>query len=993
MVDSILFSHHSIGVFSLFLLTLVLSGFLIFKKDKTLPSYYLLIMYLCYGVMFFGYVLSYSVFDPIAAYHRYLTVFILFGIVCFIGFCYYFPRNVHPKESKVVILISLFMSLAAWAHFMYKTHNMEKIFSFTAHQYSFDFGKEASAIILLCFIISTVVLIRKILYFSKYTGVLTIWSRNFENSSAFVRIPVQFLLGIPLAFQKIVFAKGKEAVALRAFLFTVLLNILNAYNNVLNKSGVITYDTFAMTYFTLSVTTIFFIQNAYLGHSPEPTSFMVKILSSAVVTVILALGAISYITLYAIDRASEKESLVEMNSVKTAIRNGETDFPSNVQYIISRPSGPGVFDHKYNVIFSRDSLTQNKLKEGEEKYKKQQLRDLEEQNKRKYKGKTDSELETISLKEMEDTELPLQTRLFRMAENFYIHYDFEMDKTRYEVGFSYRDFRTVIHNVARWLVLIQLGTTVFILIAFPILLRVSLIHPLNKLLSGVEKVNHGDLNVNVPIKAMDEVGFLSLSFNSMVDSIRSAREQLQDYANHLEEKVEERTREVQEKMMEVQQLKIQQDGDYFLTSLLAKPLFYNANKSSKVNTNFLIKQKKYFEFRNKKGELGGDICITGNLRLGTPSEYQQFTMAMNGDAMGKSMQGAGGSLVMGVMMNSIMARSAANKRVLNKTPQEWLTDVYHEVHSVFKSFDGSMVISATVALINDETGEMHYWNAEHPFSVLYRDGKASFLENDLELRKLGLDSEYDFKVKTFQLHPSDVIILASDGRDDLLLQSFNGKRIINEDENLFLSAVEKSGADIELIEKSIRSTGEVIDDLSILRIGFQEVGVPAFPSERNGENYDTSEKVTLQNLYREGKELYKSGEVQKAISVLLEAYSADPSNQRINKLLGLISFKEKDYPLAVKVLSKYLVDDPDTAELWHYLSLAEKRLGNLTQSLEAAMMVNKLQPLNVQNLVHLSDLNRLLGKKTDAIEFTKAAEDIDPENKNVQKLKKLLEID
>ncbi|TGK05108.1 HAMP domain-containing protein [Leptospira langatensis] len=993
MVDSILFSHHSIGVFSLFLLTLVLSGFLIFKKDKTLPSYYLILMYLAYGVMFIGYFFSYSIFDPIAAYHRYLTVFILFGIVCFIAFCYHFPRNIYPKESKIVLPLSLLMSLVAWVHFMYKTYNMEKIFSFTAHQYSFDFGKEASGVILLCFIISTVILIRKILYFSQYKGFLTVVSGKFKDSPALVRIPVQFLIGIPLAFQKIIFAKGKEAIALRAFLFTVILNIVNAYNNVLNKSGVISYDTFAMTYFTLSVTTIFFIQSAYLNHSPEPTSFMVKILSSAVVTVILALGAISYVTLYAIDRANEKESIVEMNSVKTAIRNGETDFPANVQYIIARPSGPGVFDHKYNIIFSRDNVTQTNLVEGQARYKKQQLRDLEEQNKRKYKGRTDYELETISLKELETTELPLQTKLFRMADNFYVHYDFELDRTRYEVGFSYREFRTVIHNVARWLVLIQLGTTVFILIVFPILLRVSLIHPLNRLLSGVEKVNHGDLNVNVPIKTMDEVGFLSLSFNSMVDSIRSAREQLQDYANHLEEKVEERTREVQEKMMEVQQLKIQQDGDYFLTSLLAKPLFYNANKSSKVNTNFLIKQKKYFEFRNKKGELGGDICITGNLRLGTPTQYQQFTMAMNGDAMGKSMQGAGGSLVMGVMMNSIMARSAANKRILNKTPQEWLTDVYFEVHSVFKSFDGSMVISATVALINDETGEMHYWNAEHPFSVLYRDGKASFLENDLELRKLGLDSEYEFKVKTFQLHPNDVIILASDGRDDLLLNHSNGKRIINEDETLFLEAVERSGSDIELIEKSIRSTGEVIDDLSILRIGFQEVGSPKSMPPKMEDSDDSAEKVTLQTLYKEGKELYKSGEVQKAISVLLEAYSADPSNQRINKLLGLISFKEKDYPLAVKILSKYLVDDPDTAELWYYLSLAEKRLGNLTQSLEAAMMVNKLQPMNVQNLVHLSDLNRLLGKKADAIEFTKTAEDIDPENKNIQKLKKLLEIE
>lgn len=346
---------------------------------------------------------------------------------------------------------------------------------------------------------------------------------------------------------------------------------------------------------------------------------------------------------------------------------------------------------------------------------------------------------------------------------------------------------------------------------------------------------------------------------------------------------------------------------------------------------------------------------------------------------------------MGVVMNSIMARSAANKRVLTKTPEEWLTETYMEIHSVFKSFDGTMVISATVALIDDETGEMFYWNAEHPFSVLYRDGKASFIEDTLELRKLGLDSEFEFKVKKFQLHPGDLIILASDGRDDLLLSINNGKRIINEDENVFLDVVERSHGDIKSIENNIRNIGEVIDDLSILRIGFQEVNAPVI--EQREDRNDFADKVVLQNLYKEGKELYRNGEAQKAISILLDAYATDNNNQKLNKLLGLISFKEKDYPLAVKILSKYLSQDPDTAELWYYLSIAEKRIGNLAQSLEAAMMVNQMQPMNVQNLVHLSDLNRLLGNREEAIGFTKSAEEIDPENKNIRKLKKLLEME
>ncbi|EMG12330.1 stage II sporulation protein E [Leptospira interrogans serovar Grippotyphosa str. LT2186] len=194
---------------------------------------------------------------------------------------------------------------------------------------------------------------------------------------------------------------------------------------------------------------------------------------------------------------------------------------------------------------------------------------------------------------------------------------------------------------------------------------------------------------------------------------------------------------------------------------------------------------------------------------------------MNGDAMGKSMQGAGGALVMGVVMNSIMARSAANNRILDKTPSEWLEDVYNEIHAVFKSFNGSMVISATIFLIEEESGKCFYFNAEHPFTVLYRDGKASFLEEGLQLRKLGLDSEFDFQVRTFELKKGDVLILGSDGRDDIDLTPEETVRTINEDENLFLVNVEKGKGNLEDIESEIRKHGELTDDLSLLKVEFQ----------------------------------------------------------------------------------------------------------------------------------------------------------------------------
>ena len=61
---------------------------------------------------------------------------------------------------------------------------------------------------------------------------------------------------------------------------------------------------------------------------------------------------------------------------------------------------------------------------------------------------------------------------------------------------------------------------------------------------------------------------------------------------NLEKKVEERTRELQKTLTQVQTLKLQQDGDYFLTTLLIKPLMVNEAISNHIKIDFFIKQKQ-----------------------------------------------------------------------------------------------------------------------------------------------------------------------------------------------------------------------------------------------------------------------------------------------------------------------------------------------------------------------------------------------------------------
>ena len=140
-----------------------------------------------------------------------------------------------------------------------------------------------------------------------------------------------------------------------------------------------------------------------------------------------------------------------------------------------------------------------------------------------------------------------------------------------------------------------------------------------------------NLDVLVPISSQDEIGSLANSFNTMVLSLKDMREKMQTYTDSLEEKIRERTEEIQQQAEEVQKIKQQQQGDYFLTSLLAKPLVQNANRSDYIKTEFFIEQKRKFQFREKPVELGGDLCITDNLKFGHKNKHSKCVFVMNAD--------------------------------------------------------------------------------------------------------------------------------------------------------------------------------------------------------------------------------------------------------------------------------------------------------------------------------------------------------------------------
>lgn len=194
--------------------------------------------------------------------------------------------------------------------------------------------------------------------------------------------------------------------------------------------------------------------------------------------------------------------------------------------------------------------------------------------------------------------------------NTYVFYYSIEQNHLYLIGYSYKDYRIFVSEIANILFYIIVISSILILSGYPVFFLVSVLRPLKKLMYGLHRVNHGDLSVSLEVNVHDELGYVTRSFNKMVDSIRDKNKQLEEYANMLELKVEERTRDLEKSLKEIEKLKEKQDGDYFLTSLLLKPLNVNeVNDDGIVKVETKIDYFKKFRFRHWNSEIGGIFAV------------------------------------------------------------------------------------------------------------------------------------------------------------------------------------------------------------------------------------------------------------------------------------------------------------------------------------------------------------------------------------------------
>jgi hypothetical protein len=423
--------------------------------------------------------------------------------------------------------------------------------------------------------------------------------------------------------------------------------------------------------------------------------------------------------------------------------------------------------------------------------------------------------------------------------------------------------------------------------------------------------------------------------------------EVEDLNVNLEQKVNDRTEALNRSLDEITALKYQQDGDYYLTSLLVNPLGRNDVVSENFSVKHLSRQYKHFNFKNKDLEIGGDLVIATSLRL----HNRRYIAFLNCDAMGKSMQGAGGALIAGVVYHSFLTRSLTTENYSMRYPERWLKECFNDLKNVFLTFDGSMMISLVMGLIDEESGLMYYLNAEHPWTVLYRNRKASFIENELSHHKLGVEIEDTrLKIRTYQLLPGDIIIAGSDGRDDIVTGTDeHGSRIINEDESLFLRVAEEAGGDPVEMQRILMQRGELSDDLSLISVACRKISAAQLvPDDDSFEG--------IKRAVKTASEKYADGQSNDALSVLRTAREKYGNNSLLLKEIVKFYLKDRKYKAAADMAEQYSTVCPEDSELLYMTSYASKFSGDIDRGIDYGERLRLRDPGNHRNLFNLAEL-------------------------------------
>jgi len=577
----IYFNFFTIGALIPVVFHFLITVFFLSIPEKSRATLHLGIAFLFITLFNLAYVIAASVYHPMAAYHRWLTVgVIMLAETHYTLFLFNYPHPGRLKTERLIQIPHYLISFLMTGVFMWVSFKSGVIYHFDGHYWDFTADD-----------ISKVVGIVLALYLVPFTGIFIYKMIRIRGRERWV-----------IFFMGIAYLVG---------------SLIPAIANAISREGLIDRQFFQIIWAMVNIFGFFFLAIIYINNTRDQSTFMAKIAGISMVTFLVLLQGVSYFALNDKEQAYD-EIHRQMNH--RIVSAGDNYQPPQLAYVtaydakarqatveyqdkglrldthrikqdlenawffkkISETHGKGRLrrlltgtwrksGHLAGYIRSLgefaagqpDGLTSTAIRAYIEKlefyvgYYRRKVRNMPAQGVREAVGAfLDSNKATLSnfnitlwnhLAKSESHGNALKSEILAYlqplrpsGERFYrklpadsqhvvafVHQAGDSNRI-YELGFSYGAYRQYIHPAATKMILLLFGLILFALVGFRLFFLGTFIHPMHMLVDGVKRVNWGDLNVSIPVRAGDEIGYLTQAFNRMVGSIKASNQELND---------------------------------------------------------------------------------------------------------------------------------------------------------------------------------------------------------------------------------------------------------------------------------------------------------------------------------------------------------------------------------------------------------------------------------------------------------------------------------
>lgn len=300
-----------------------------------------------------------------------------------------------------------------------------------------------------------------------------------------------------------------------------------------------------------------------------------------------------------------------------------------------------------------------------------------------------------------------------------------------------------------WTMIISLAVIIIVVVILGFLFSESIVSPFQRLTLAASQISKGDLNIQVDIKAKNELGILSSAFNSMVNQLRDSFEALAKTNQHLELRVKERTEALEQANKQILQLNDQLKADNLRMSA-------ELAITRQLQQMILPREEELHEV--------ADLDIAGFMEPADEVGGDYYDVVKNGSKIRMGIGDVTGhGLESGVVM--IMAQTAIRTLLANNEtdPIKFLNSVNRVIYDNTKRMKSHK--NMTLSLLDYEGGIMRLSGQHEDMLIMRNNGEIEKIDTFELGFPLGIEADIKSYVSQADilLQPGEIAILYTDG--------------------------------------------------------------------------------------------------------------------------------------------------------------------------------------------------------------------------------------